>query len=257
MAEGVDIGVLAGLGFAGFDENRVLGALREFAFSFHREHAKQQGKSRWASKTAFDLFHLDAIEKLCGDHAYFICIQRHGLDVACSLKELCDTNGIYLEELHQYIMRHPRPLEAFCHIWVDLNRALNAFVQRHQKNALLIRYEDLAADPQSVMRRVADFVKVDWNSEWIGKAMQSSKGVGLGDWKTYTKDKIDSEGVGRWRKLSDHTISMMGKICNPMLEACGYDSVKVVDERSAEEGRRRYELGLQIKTSLGKKQKSG
>jgi hypothetical protein len=56
ISEGVDIGVLSGLDFAGFDENYVMGALREFAFNFHREHARKQNKKRWASKTAFDIF---------------------------------------------------------------------------------------------------------------------------------------------------------------------------------------------------------
>ncbi|MGH8166798.1 MAG: sulfotransferase family protein, partial [Woeseiaceae bacterium] len=114
IAEGLDVGMLSGLAFAGFAESAVLEALREFAFEFHRQYARKEGKRRWASKTAFDLFYLDAIEKLCGDHARFICLQRHGLDVACSLKDLCDTNGGYLSELHEYIRRYPSPLEAFC-----------------------------------------------------------------------------------------------------------------------------------------------
>src|SRR5262249_42673199 len=59
IAEGVDIGVLAGLEFAGFAEDAVLEALREFAFGFHREYAKRQGKPRWACKTAFDVFYWD------------------------------------------------------------------------------------------------------------------------------------------------------------------------------------------------------
>jgi protein-tyrosine sulfotransferase len=250
VAEGVDIGVLSGLGFAGFDEQHVLNALREFAFGFHREYAKKQNKPRWASKTAFDLFYLDAIEKFCGNHAYFICLQRHGLDVACSLKELCDANGTYLRELHDYIKRYPRPLEAFCHVWVDLNQAMHAFIKRHPNNALFLKYEDLVADPESTTRKIAEFVKVDWSADWVGRAMQSSSSVGLGDWKTYTKDKIDSEGVGRWKKFSKHTISAMAKICNPTLVANGYSPVEIEDERSAEEARRRYELGLRIKSSL-------
>src|SRR5690606_14006743 len=90
IAEGVDISVLSGLDFAGFDEDYVLASLREYAFGFHREHAKRQGKKRWASKTAFDIFYLDQIELLFGNHARFICIQRHALDVACSLKDLSD-----------------------------------------------------------------------------------------------------------------------------------------------------------------------
>lgn len=247
IAEGVDVGVLSGLSFAGFDEDRVLTALRDFAFGFHREYAKKQGKGRWASKTAFDVFYLDAIDRLCGDHAYFICLQRHGLDVAWSLKELCDTNGVYLSELHDYIKRYPRPLEAFCHAWVDVSAATRTFVERHPDNAMLVKYEDLAADPEAVTRAIAQFVRVDWTPQWMADAMQTPKSIGLGDWKTYAKDKVDTDSVGRWRKLSEHTVSMMGRICNPMLEASGYPPVAVQEERSTQEARRRYELGMRIR----------
>ena len=70
--------------------------------------------------------------------------------------------------------------------------------------------------------------------------------------RTYGKDKIDSEGVGRWRTLSEYTISMMGSICNPMLEASGYPPVEVKAERSVEEARRRYELGLKMRRPSSK-----
>ena len=81
IVEGVRIGVLDGLGYAGFSRDEVLTRLRDFAFSFHREYATRQGKARWASKTAFDAFYLEEIEQLCGDHVHFVCIQRHGLPV--------------------------------------------------------------------------------------------------------------------------------------------------------------------------------
>ncbi|MGH8166654.1 MAG: sulfotransferase family protein, partial [Woeseiaceae bacterium] len=202
--------------------------------------------------TAFDLFYLDAIEKLCGDQARFICLQRHGLDVACSLKDLCDTNGSYLSELHEYIRRYPSPLEAFCHVWVDLNRAMYDFLKRHPANAMLVKYEDLAVDPESVTARIARFIDVEWSPEWLDASLRTSDSVGLGDWKTYSKEKVDTEHVNRWRNLSKHTISMMGRICNPMLEASGYAPVAVRPERSAEEARHRYQLGLRIRGDLAK-----
>ena len=58
-------------------------------------------------------FTSSGIEELCGDHAYFLCVIRHGLDVACSLQELSEKNGGYLRELHDYVRRirgRSRPL---------------------------------------------------------------------------------------------------------------------------------------------------
>ena len=87
-ADGVDLGVLAGLYYAGFSDEDVLTKLREFAFSFPQDYAKRESKTRWAEKTAFDSFYIDEIEKFCGNHAYFIGMVRHGLDVAVSTKEV-------------------------------------------------------------------------------------------------------------------------------------------------------------------------
>jgi protein-tyrosine sulfotransferase len=246
IAEGVDVSVLSGLAFAGFADEEVLTALREFAFGFHREYARRQGKSRWASKTVWDLFHLETIERFCGDDAYFICVQRHGLDVALSMKELVEATGIYQNELYEYVKRYPRPLEAFCHAWVDLGAATQAFLKRHPDNALLVKYEDLTADPESTTRQIASFVHAEWISDWMDRAMEMPKSIGLGDWKAYARTKVDTGSIGRWRNLSEYTISMMGRICNPMLEASGYPPVEVKEERSLQEARRRYELGMRV-----------
>jgi protein-tyrosine sulfotransferase len=246
IAEGVRIGVVDGLGYAGFAPEEVLKRVRELAFGFHRDYAAAQGKPRWASKTAFDAFYLDEIEALCGETVAYVCIQRHGLDVACSIQELCEKNGGYLHELHEYVARYPVLLEAFAHVWVDLTRALTAFASRHPQRAITLRYEDLAADPDAVMGRVMAFLGEEWTPAMRERALAGRTNLGLGDWKTYGREAVDAASVGRWKGLSRDTISRLGAICNPVLAECGYDPVPVAVEPSAAEARRRYELGLLI-----------
>ena len=255
IAEGVDIGVLTGLSYAGFGPEEVIRRLREFVFAFHEEHARREGKRRWAEKTAFDSFHLDRIEALCGDQAYFICMIRHGLDVACSIQELCEKNQTYLSELHEYVKRYPRPLEAFAHVWVDLTTGIREFVQRHPDSAVMMRYEDLIANTQAEMARVIEFVGESWNPKMLERAMQDTQGIGLGDWKTYARSDIDGGSIDRWKQLSRATISQLGRIVNPTLGACGYAPVEVEDRIGEGEARRRYELGLLV-TSIQKNQDS-
>jgi hypothetical protein len=251
IAEGVRIGVLDGLGYAGFTRDDVLARLREFACAFHREYAQRHGKPRWASKTAFDAFYLDELEELCGAQLQFVCIQRHGLDVACSIQELSDKNGGYLRELHEYVIRHPMVLEAFAHAWVDLARALHAFVQRHPHNALLVRYEDLAGQTDATMTRIMAFLGEQWDPALSARALEHRSDLGLGDWKTYARTDIDASSVGRWRTLSRDTISRLGTICNPTLTLCGYDPVPTEGERDADETRRRYQIGLLLQGLKG------
>jgi protein-tyrosine sulfotransferase len=249
ISEGVDIGVMSGLRFCGFEEQDVLARLRDFVFQFHREHAQRIGKSRWAEKTAFDAFYVNEIERLCGDQAFFICMIRHGMDVACSMKELCDVNGGYLQELHEYVRRCSRPLKAFAHAWNDLTLDLLAFHERHPDNSVLVRYEDLTADPDAEMRRMLEAAGASWDSAYLINAMGSTESVGLGDWKTYSKTNVDQGSVGRWTTLTRATIGELEPIMNATLERCGYERVELDDERSLEDARRRYELGLMLQSA--------
>jgi hypothetical protein len=244
VAEGVRVGIIDGLAYAGFDEGEVLARLRSFVFSFHEDNAKKQGKKRWAEKSPLDAFYIDAIEKLCGDRVQYVCIQRHGLDVAMSIKDLCDKNGGYLAELHEYVARYPLELEAFAHAWVDVTRAIHAFAARRPQDAVLVSYEDLTLQTDATMTRIMEFLGEAWEPQWTERALENRRHLGLGDWKTYGRKSIDQSSVNRWSKLSDDTVNRLGAICNPTLELCGYAPIEIKTERSTDEVRRRVEIGL-------------
>ncbi|MCA9716395.1 MAG: sulfotransferase [Myxococcales bacterium] len=248
FAHGLRIGVLLGLGYAGFDQGEVLGRLREFTFGFLRDHARAQGKPRWAEKTAFNAFHVPAIRRLCQGHVRFVCIHRHGLDVALSLEELVQKTGGYVDELHRYIRQYPEPLEAFARAWIDSAGAL-AQLAEDDEHALAIRYEDLTRDPEGTLRGVLDFLGEPWDDGLIERALGGTGGVGFGDWKTYGRATIDSSSVARWRGLPLPVRSKLAALCNPTLERLGYEPVPVIEARageSDEDARRRYELGLML-----------
>jgi len=241
---GLRIGVLVGLGYAGLDEADVVGRLRELVFGLLGDAAKKRGKPRWAEKTAFDAFHVAAIRKLCGGHVDFVCLQRHGLDVATSVGDLVDKTGGYVEELHRYIVKYPQRLQAFAHAWVDIATAI-ADLSDADERALPVRYEDLVEDPEAVARKVLEHVGEPWDDGLIERALGSGEQVGFGDWKTYARAKIDASSVGRYKKLPQPVLAPLAELCNPLLQRLGYDPVNAtsVDD---EEARRRYELGLML-----------
>jgi hypothetical protein len=246
-----EVGVVSGLGFAGFTPDEVRGRLREFLFSFHREIARRAGARRWAEKTVWDAFHLDAIEEICGAQADFVCVVRHGLDVACSTQELVERNQGYVSELHEYVKRHPRPLEAFAHAWVDTARSILAFVARRAENALLTRYEDLVGDPEQEMRRIPEFLGEAFEPALLESALARHDDLGQGDWKTYRKRSIDQESVGRWRKLPRNVVSELGRIVNPTLESLGYAAVPVGPEPTREQETQRQKLAVMVQRMSG------
>lgn len=246
VGDGLQFGVVNGLGFAGFESEEVHARLRELAFGFHRDHARRQGKKRWAEKTAVDSFYLDEIEALCDDRVQYLCMTRHGLDVACSIEELSSRGMTYLSEVHEYVKRYPRPLEAFAHAWVDVTRDLLAFMERHPNNTLWVKYEELTANPKAELARILAFLGEDGSEDLIERALRNREGAGLGDWKTYGKSHVDDGSVERWRSLPPYTRTTLAHICNATLEACGYPPVRTHGLGDQQAARRRYQLGLML-----------
>jgi hypothetical protein len=242
------LGVVSGLAYAGMPPEVSLPRMREFAFGLHRSLAEAQGKAIWASKSTSDTFYLDEIEALCGSETRFVCITRHGGDVVCSVQELCVKQEVYFPEVWEYVRSCPFPLEAFSKMWCEITARLSRFAADHPDNSLSIKYEDLAAEPEVTMRRVFEFIGVDFDPALVESALTRRENIGPGDFKAYQRAKVDTSSVDRWKKLSADTRSRIGAILNPTLESLGYETIPVRPLASAEDMRRRYQMGLLLQS---------
>lgn len=245
--DGIDYGVIGGLMSAGFSEDEIRDRVRTLAFAFLDEMAARQGKPRWAAKTAVDSFYIPGIEKLYAQDAKFICVTRHALDTVLSLSDLCDANEVYIKELHDYIVRFQRPLEAYAHAWCDVTGELLDFAERNSSNTLLLRYEDLVNDPLTVCQHVFGFLDETWEAEILERALATENVDGLGDWKIYSRPKIDGGSVDRWKALRPDVVSRLGAIVNARLTDCGYEAVPVAPLPDHERAMHRYEMTLRFK----------
>ena len=250
VSEGIEYGVLGGLAAAGIPRDQARAALRGLVEDFFRQFAARAGKSRWASKTAIDAFYLPEIEQLMAGHARFVCIVRHGLDTTLSLKDLCEANETYIREIHSYVARNPRPLVAFAELWADVTAGLLDLAARRSGESLLIRYEDLVAQPQPTLDRLAVFLDLEPGS-LAAKTLAEDAPSGLGDWKTYVKPDIEASSVGRWRALAPATLALVAPVVNPVLTRAGYEPVSAGATPDPDQAMRRYEItmGLQAKRS--------
>jgi protein-tyrosine sulfotransferase len=258
FASGISIGVLSGLRFAGIAEQVVVARLRQLVFGFLQDICRQNGKNRWAEKTAFNIFHLDQIEQLCAGACRFLCLVRHPLDVVCSLKELADKMGMYVAELHPYIRQYAAPLEAFAHAWVDMHARLRRFVSDHPSDCLLLKYEDFVHHPAAELQRVFDFLGEPADvPALLEHAMQGTEALGLGDWKTYEHRAIHAESVGRWQHLSPSTVYWLVQIVAAEMALAGYPPITAARAPQSEVARRQYELGLLVTHMRSERQEAG
>lgn len=241
ISMGFDYGTLGALEGLGFDESETKDRIRGFATSFYEDIAAKQGKKRWAAKTAIDSFYMDTIEALFKDtDTQFICITRHGLDVACSMEEFSRDLQSYITELHAYICEYPRPLEAFCHAWADVTSDILDFADRHNERCHVLKYEDLTNDTDHKLKQITDFLNVTAYEQKADDLLGRAKTDGIGDFKSYKKSNIDNASVQRFEtQLQAPVIELLAPIVNPVLERAGYSPV---DDGDNDDAQRRKEL---------------
>ena len=245
-ADGVDMGVLAGLYFSGFEDAEVRARLRTFAFSFLEEFAARQGKPRWVEKTAVDVFRLRDIEALCENRVFYLGIIRHPLDVAVSCKEFCDAVGAYPAPMHAYVQRYPQPIEAFVRSWVDTSNAMIELGNRRPSRCLICRYEDLVEDPEGVLGEILNFIGEEAEPDLFATAFNGLENLGFSDHKSYQVGKVHGRSIDRWRSLPRPQIDRLAPLISPLLDQFGYDPIEPCAPLSVEQLRHRYATSLAV-----------
>lgn len=199
QTEGPPIGVISGLELAGVDPLLVLEPLRHLFFAVHDAYAN--GAAVTIEKSGFDAFYIDEIESLLRDHCRFICITRHPFDVVASVKELVDTVGIALPELHAYLREIPNQYEAFAQAWVDCNERMLDFIDSNTHDCHLLKYEDLVRDPVTTLLDIIKFIGLESYPEaLLDEAFTGSLSIGLGDWRIYESNQIEVDRKNRWKQ---------------------------------------------------------
>lgn len=248
VAEGMDYGPLGGLGALGFDPDEVKGRLRDFVLAFHRELAERAGKPRFAIKTAVDSFYVPQLLDLFGGHARFVCVIRHGMDVAVSLSEFTQVMEGPIDELMPFIASHRRFMPAYAAAWAKVTGDMVDAADRHPDEVLAIRYEDLVAQPADVLAGLFDFLGEPGDpAALLERAFEPAEVSGLGDYKTFETRGLQSDSIGRWRSLADRVQAEMAPIVNPLLDRLGYDRVEA--SGGTTDAMRLHELAMMYKNS--------
>ena len=244
IADGIDYGIRGGLRMSGFTEVEIYRRLREFVTSFHQDYAAERGKKRWAEKTAVDAFYLQDIEKYMGGHAYFIFVLRNGVDVIRSWSSWTEANQKFIEEVYEYIQRYRGPNEAYAHAWSDLTRSMLDFARRRPEDSLIVRYEDLVSDTDSTLGKIFQFVVEPFDPKIVKAALADFEDIGMGDWKTYGRAKIDASSIQASLDMPPEVVSRLGVIMNKQLLDCGYDTLPILGSITEEEAERKYQMSM-------------
>lgn len=114
---------------------------------FYRLYASRFGKVRYGDKTPPYRSHMPTIERLLPE-ARFVHLIRDGRDVALSRKGLWFEDAEHIEDLASR--------------WVETIRVAREHSQM-LRHYVEVRYEDLITKPDSVLRRICDFIEIDYD----------------------------------------------------------------------------------------------
>ena len=119
------------------------------ARSFYEAYAAHEGKPRWGDKSPPYTWKAKRIQRALPE-AHFIHLIRDGRDVALSLSE---------------VSWGPGDVQAAAAKWVDELSRARASARGGSRPAPTWSFaiEDLVADPEPLLRRIADFVDLPWS----------------------------------------------------------------------------------------------
>jgi hypothetical protein len=179
------------------------------------------GKARWAEKTPQNIRHLAWISERF-PQASILHIIRDGRDVVCSMRQHPDWR--WVDGQWQKVLV-PRSVEWYARRW--LADVAAGIAWRDDPRYVEVRYEDLVADPQAVLRAICDGIGAGHDAEWLTGIGPAEPAAGPDDGQTKRPDyegAVSAVSVGRWRAdLSADEQAEVERLCGPQLRELGYE----------------------------------
>lgn len=182
-----------------------------FVDAFAARYRAQRVRPRWADKTPLNVLCFDwALERF--PQARVVHVVRDGRDVVCSMRQHPDRRWVGGEEVKEL---RPQSVEAYTRRWVRDTQA--GIGKRGDARYLEVRYEDLVADPERVMRGLVEALDEPWVPDVLVEK------VPKGGKRAHANSRITTASVGRWRKdLTADEQRQVHAIGGPLLERLGY-----------------------------------
>jgi hypothetical protein len=209
---------------AGVEDGDLTAGLR----AFYRGYAAARGKTRYGDKTPGHAADMEVLARVLPE-AHFIHIIRDGRDVALSLSE---------------VSWGPADITLAAEKWVsELRRARKRAHGLARGTYMELRYEDLVAEPEPVLRKVARFVDLPWDEAMLAYHRKAEERMSremartlkpLGGGTITAEERArqhelvsrppSQSRVGRWRtEMSPEDRAAFELVAGKMLKRLGYE----------------------------------
>ena len=197
--------------------------------AFFTTYAEHQGKSRWGDKTPAYMLSVQRIGRTLPE-VRFIHLIRDGRDVA-------------LSQSARALNEQPPPAEQAAR-WVKrIRKSREQAATLKGPRYVEARYEDLVRDPEGTLRRICEFIELDWDegmlsyheraaerlTEMAGELRQEGThatqeaGYRIDNHAPTTKPP-DPSKLDKWRtQMSAEDLAAYESVAGEMLEELGYE----------------------------------
>ena len=177
-------------------------------------YAEEGGKPRWGDKTPMYMQNLRLLERLFPD-ALFVHLIRDGRDAALSF--LAMPRGIVTET-----WMHPRTAAGFACQWRTEVAAARRLGRRAGGRYLEVRYEDVVADVEAVLRRICSFAGLEYEpamADYAGNVDVSAKP------HQQRLRQPPTKGVRDWRtQMAASDVDAFEDVAGDLLGRLGYEA---------------------------------
>lgn len=191
-------------------------------------YCRAKGARLWCEKTPANLAHADLLARVF-PAARFICLYRHGLDVALSCLEA--SRWGFMKEVAPFVAVSPENLPlAMTRNWMVKSGQLLDFEARHGGRCHRLRYEDLVDEPRRHAAELLAFLDLPADPGLIDRVFEQSHDRGGGDPGYWSTDHVrrDRIGIGS-RKLCQrlpaevfpHLAEKLAELGYPPLDGTG------------------------------------
>ncbi len=190
-------------------------------FQLYDQYLNHSGKLRWACKSTFMIEYVAEILRYHPD-ARFIFMVRDGRDVAVSAKQ-----SIFN---HFHVYYSARRWQREQRVGLDWLATLPP------EQIMLLKYEELTADPAAVVRRLCEFLDEPFEEEMLEyhRSSEARKSGSLSiSWKNTSRPVLKGNNEKFRQQLSEQEVRQIEAIAHAELRELGYSLLYPLDQAHA------------------------
>jgi hypothetical protein len=179
----------------------------------YSEYARQYGAKRWGDKSPIYTMHIDAIARAFPT-GQFIHIIRDARDAALSMRQAYKGTRFFYMDVYY----------AACSWKTRVTHALSSGSRLDRSRYLQVRYEDLVARPEMVIREICAFLREEYEPAMTEPGREASRHFHSTGIHRATTTPINTRASGRWRREMTVTDQrLVQSVAGDLLNALGYE----------------------------------